>query len=149
MNLESHEAAIDALILAAEYHLNPYFMMNSSDNDHHVNKSDSINSKFSHMGRMMVDELFSSNRKLEVEMIGNLEENRDRTRIDILMQATEWDNKMQSSILNEGSYDEKEVSFDFEERPNGFRIFSHSAESVDVVTLVRQHQGLLCVFLIR
>jgi len=30
MNLESHEATIDAL---EEYHLNPYFMMNSSDSD--------------------------------------------------------------------------------------------------------------------
>lgn len=82
-------------------------------------------------------------------MIGNLEEKRDRTVIDILMQAADWDNKIQSSILNERSYDEKAASSDFEERQNGFRIFPDDAESVDAVTLVRQHQDLLCVFLIR
>lgn len=149
MNLESHEAAIDALLLAAECHLSPYFMMTSSDSEHHINKNASKNSKSSHMGRMMVDEPFLSNRKSEVQMIGNLEEKRDRTVIDILMQAAEWDNKMKSIILNERSYDEKAGSCDFEERPNGFRIFVDDAQSADAVTLVRQHQGLLCVFLIR
>lgn len=56
-----------------------------------------------HTRRKMVDELFSSNRNPKVEMIGNLKEKRDKTVIDILMQPAEWDNKMQSIILNESS----------------------------------------------
>ena len=96
-----------------------------------------------HTRRKMVDELFSSNRKPKVEMISNLKEKRDKTVIEILMQVEEWYYKMQSIILKDSSYDEKEVNCDFEERPNGFRNFPDDTQSMDAVTLECQHQGLL------
>ena len=102
-----------------------------------------------HTRRKMVDELFSSNRNPKVKMTGNLKEKRDKTIIDILMQVEEWYYKMQSIILKDSSYDEKEVNCDFEERPNGFRKILDDRESINVFTLICWHQGLLYVFLIR
>ncbi|XP_057857616.1 uncharacterized protein LOC131066784 isoform X2 [Cryptomeria japonica] len=150
INLESHDAAIDALLLAAECHLNPYFMMGSSENEQLTNiifaNKDSTSL---HVNEIIVDEPSVGVGKSGAKIIAQLEGMRDKTVIDILLQAAQWDSRIHNATLNERSFEDKSIDYDFEERPYGIKIFPDDVQSADAVTLVRQHQSLLCGFLVR
>ncbi|KAH9298581.1 hypothetical protein KI387_030263, partial [Taxus chinensis] len=150
INLESHDAAIDALLLAAECHLNPYFMMASSESELFMNRIiDSKDSTSSRINGIIADVALVSGGKSGVQIISQLEGKRDKTVIDILLQAAQWDSKIHNVTLNDRPIVDKTIDYEFEERQYGIKIFPDDVQSADAVTLVRQHQSLLCGFLIR
>ncbi|CAI9262315.1 unnamed protein product [Lactuca saligna] len=121
---ESHDASIDALLLAAECYVNPFFLMSFKDNiikTHH-------NYNFTEIRRIL--EKNESN----LEAIARIEKKRDKIVLEILLEAAELDHKYQKIISDEND-DVMQFSLT-------------DTSSMDAITLVRQNQELLCKFLI-
>lgn len=139
---EGHDAAIDALLLAAECHINPFFM-----SSRHSLKA--------------VCEITSSNIKLPAcstvpdmrkhsgdintfESIAHLEKKRDKIVLQLLLKAAELDRNYQQQVSDDGQAYHTGLS----DEPV-VELSPEDVESADAVTLARQNQVLLCNFLIQ
>lgn len=135
---ESQQSAIDALLLAAECHVNPFFMISSSEYQNLVSKSEN---EFP-----IKPDIESSKKTPGLDMLAWLEEERDKAVLNILMRAAEWGNvgyiDGKSTKGEEGFGDPDEYSCHIE-------IDEEDSKIEDAVTLVRQRQGLLCQFLVQ
>ncbi|KAK9070642.1 hypothetical protein SSX86_011044 [Deinandra increscens subsp. villosa] len=124
---EAHNAAIDALLLAAECYVNPFFMMSFKENPKLINEK---NYGFTEIRRI----LEKSDRNLET--IANVEKKRDKIVLEILLEAAELDYKYQKTA----QYDD--------ENDDVMHFSVQDSSSTDAITLVRQNQAILCKFLI-
>ncbi|KAI6703019.1 hypothetical protein NL676_012155 [Syzygium grande] len=139
---EGHDAAIDALLLAAECYINPFFM----------------SSRYS---LKVVSEITSSNIKVPAcstvpdmrkhsgdintfESIAHLEKKRDKIVLQLLLKAAELDRNYQREVSDDGHAYQTELS----DEPV-VELSPEDVESADAITLARQNQGLLCNFLIQ
>ncbi|XP_024538998.1 uncharacterized protein LOC9657804 isoform X1 [Selaginella moellendorffii] len=118
---ESHQAAIDSLLLAAECHLNPVFMDSRSDD------------------RQILSKVGSGKDLAAAESIIELEEERDKAVLRILLQASKWDCDLAQSVGDVGSA----------EFSNSLSVDAEDERLQDAATIVRQHQSQLCMFFVR
>lgn len=128
---ESHQSAIDALLLAAECHVNPFFMISSKEHQKLVTR--------------LEGELHTETEKAvpkELDLIAQLEEERDKAVLNILMRAAEWDTL--GTVKGMSGYGDSSDDISC-----NIGIAEVDMKSEDAVTLVRQRQGLLCRFLMR
>ncbi|KAJ7549300.1 hypothetical protein O6H91_07G048500 [Diphasiastrum complanatum] len=141
-SIESHDAAIDALLLAAECHLNPFFMISTNDYNQMMNRLSASKEEGSTYPKKNASRASSQEESLKV--VASLEEGRDKAVIQILLQAAEWDSDISNSNLTDTDFDGA-VASDFE----GLFVAEEDKTVEDTITLVRRHQDLLCWFLIR
>ncbi|URE08031.1 hypothetical protein MUK42_34778 [Musa troglodytarum] len=132
---ESHEAAIDALLLAAECYVNPFFMISYGCNSELMNQMKIIGSKFKNKNGLVEFNKDLKRCNVNLETIAYLESKRDITVLQILLRAAKLDLESER-ILALGNQQALEIS-------------QVDIESADVVTLVRQNQSLLCHFVTR
>ncbi|XP_004510166.1 uncharacterized protein [Cicer arietinum] len=145
ITVETHDAAIDAFLLAAECHVNPYFMLSigaSSKLTDLLNIKEGKNVQ-SH-GNVEAKGAFGKN-KPNLETIAHIERKRDKLAFHILLEAAELDRKYHIRLSDGegGPY----CAEGFDEQV--IKISSHDEQHADALTLVRQNQALLCNFLIQ
>ncbi|CAN0881924.1 hypothetical protein LINGRAHAP2_LOCUS14502 [Linum grandiflorum] len=135
---EAHDAAIDALLLAGECYVNPFFMM-SFRSDRKLASDKAKVSEAPKSGNP------SKDIGVELGKVEVLERSRDKIVLEMVLEAAELDWKFErekmgeqkSPYLLEGSNEQvTDVS-------------SFDMQSADAITLVRQNQALLCSFLLR
>ncbi|URE08032.1 hypothetical protein MUK42_34778 [Musa troglodytarum] len=141
---ESHEAAIDALLLAAECYVNPFFMISYGCNSELMNQMKIIGSKFKNKNGLVEFNKDLKRCNVNLETIAYLESKRDITVLQILLRAAKLDLESER-ILALG----KPYTYYFEGNQQALEISQVDIESADVVTLVRQNQSLLCHFVTR
>lgn len=124
---EGHNAAIDAMLLAAECYVNPFFMMSFKEDPKLINNN---NYGFTEIRRIL--EKSDGN----LEKIANIEKKRDIIVLEVLLEAAELDYKYQKIGPND---DESNDVMQFSVQDSSY---------MDAITLVRQNQALLCKFLI-
>ncbi|KAL8555562.1 hypothetical protein ACS0TY_003387 [Phlomoides rotata] len=139
---ESHDVAIDALLLAAECYINPYFMMYSRDASPDGNKIYPKNSSKNY-GSAEIERIFRR-KDNDLKLIADIERRRDRVVFEILIEAANLDRKYRK-VAPEG-----EISGLFvEDNEDVVNLSQQDVLSADAITLVRQNQALLCNFLIQ
>ncbi|KAL4585903.1 hypothetical protein LXL04_010530 [Taraxacum kok-saghyz] len=121
---ESHTAAIDALLLAAECYVNPFFMMSFQDT---IVKTRN-NYSFTEIRRIL------ENSESNLETIARIEKKRDKIVLEVLLEAAELDRKYQKTVCDEND--------------DVMQFSVTDTSSMDAITLVRQNQELLFNFLI-
>ncbi|KAG6582543.1 hypothetical protein SDJN03_22545, partial [Cucurbita argyrosperma subsp. sororia] len=142
---EGHDASIDALLLAAECYVNPYFMMSCKYSPNHMKGMKSNEATVSKSSPTSELIKLAGKSKADLETIAHLERKRDKVVLQILLEAAELDRKYhlnlsdsESCPYNGEGLDEKMIM-----------LSSNDVQSVDAVTLVRQNQALLWTFVIR
>ncbi|PQQ04104.1 uncharacterized protein Pyn_20442 [Prunus yedoensis var. nudiflora] len=101
ITIESHDAAIDALLLAAECYVNPFFMMSFRGNPKlmkEINVSGIRNPQNHEIGMRMV----SGKSKNDLETISLLERKRDKIVLQILLEAAELDREYREKVSDGG-----------------------------------------------
>ncbi|XP_020093990.1 uncharacterized protein LOC109714019 isoform X4 [Ananas comosus] len=141
--LEGHNAGIDALLLAAECYVNPFFIKSFRQNTKLINQIDSIRSKLIQETDVLeLDRKFP--RKNDLAPVAHSEEKRDKTVLEILLQAAKLDGEYQKRTYAGEPYPD-----DDEENNRFIEISLPDLEFADAVTLVRKNQALLSRFIIR
>ncbi|KAG6518686.1 hypothetical protein ZIOFF_022166 [Zingiber officinale] len=139
---ESHEAIIDALLLAAECHVNPFFMMSYGCNSKLVNELKTVESSLKeNSGVIELNKGLKNN--VDLETIAHLERKRDLTVLQILLRAA----KLNIEFLNNLSLSQPQLD-DPQDNEQVVQISTLDTESVDAVTFVRQNQTILCCFIV-
>ncbi|XP_004308651.1 PREDICTED: uncharacterized protein LOC101297198 [Fragaria vesca subsp. vesca] len=145
ITVESHDAAIDALLLAAECYVNPFFMMSFRGSPKLMNDRNTggIRSPLKHGNLEM--KMVSGKSKSDLETIAALERKRDKVVLQTLLEAAEIDKKYQDKISDGHCSPYDSVGCDEEL----LKLSPFDVQSADAITLVRQNQALLCSFLIQ
>lgn len=139
---EGHIAAIDALLLAAECYVNPYFMMSFQDTSQAFSK-ENVSRSFSNWKLTDIRKVLEKNDS-DLKFVADFERERDKAVLKILLEAAELDLKYQKTSLNI----EPDTSY-AEENEESVNLSQDDVLSADAVTLVRLNQKLLCNFLIQ
>ncbi|CAI0395182.1 unnamed protein product [Linum tenue] len=135
---EAHDVAIDALLLAGECHVNPFFMTSFRSDP----KLDSYMAKVSEAQKTGNS---SKGREVDVERIAVLEKKRDMTVLELVLEAAQLDWKFQ----RRKTCGEQSPRYDEGIGVQVIDVPSFEIQSADAITLVRQNQALLCSFLIQ
>ncbi|KAJ9680144.1 hypothetical protein PVL29_019433 [Vitis rotundifolia] len=139
---EGHDAAIDALLLAAECYVNP-FMSSFKASSKVINQSTGTripqNCDISELRKV-----FEKNSS-DLEKVTHLENKRDKVVLQILLEAAKLDRKYKKKMSDEEHY----LYYPEEHDDQVINLSLLDMESADAVTLVRQNQALLCNFLIQ
>ncbi|RVW23087.1 hypothetical protein CK203_099975 [Vitis vinifera] len=139
---EGHDAAIDALLLAAECYVNP-FMSSFRASSKVINQSTGTripqNCDISELRKV-----FEKNSS-DLEKVTHLENKRDKVVLQILLEAAKLDRKYKKKMSDEEHY----LYYPEEHDDQVINLSLLDIESADAVTLVRQNQALLCNFLIQ
>ncbi|CAL4932534.1 unnamed protein product [Urochloa decumbens] len=140
---EGHNAGIDALLLSAECYVNPFFLLDFQPNLERLDKIECIHSEL-----MQGNASFASKKLhlkgLDRKALSNLENKRDRSVIDLLLQAARFDSEYQEKIPEGEPY--PNISEDGEQ---SVEISPEALQCADAVTLVRRNQALLCHFIMK
>ncbi|XP_026406256.1 uncharacterized protein LOC113301683 isoform X2 [Papaver somniferum] len=139
---EGHDAAIDALLLAAECYINPFFMtaLRSRPKVNLTSISIISNVKKDEISVPRVCEMKCN----DLEKISLLERKRDLTVLQILLEAAQLDREYQRRVSGED-----QCLHDNGGMEQGIEVLTVDEHASDAVTLVRQNQALLCRFLIQ
>ncbi|KAL1802510.1 hypothetical protein ACET3Z_031157 [Daucus carota] len=132
---ESHLAAIDSLLLAAECYVNPFFLNSFKQSD--ISKI-SKTYDLSDLKRVLEE----SHSKLDT--VSHLERRRDTVVLQILLEAAQLDSKYKLISL-----DGEHTSSGTEGNEEVINLSQQDTYYVDAITLVRQNQELLFNFLIK
>ncbi|KAF3335895.1 hypothetical protein FCM35_KLT20402 [Carex littledalei] len=147
---EGHQAGIEALLLAAECFMNPFFLTTFRPNSELVNQINNLRAKLSQQPGPDMSDLNNdfTKKKPNLAAITNAENKRDKAVIDILLLAAKLESEYHlrtfpgEPLQNEGEKaDDKQGPF--------IDISEPDMQSADAVTLVRNNQSLLCRFIIR
>ncbi|KAK4379591.1 hypothetical protein RND71_001453 [Anisodus tanguticus] len=136
---EGHDAAIDALILAAECYVNPFFMMSSGDSSPIMNKLSTKKPCKNHEVSVL-RKLFEADNGFKI--VADLERKRDKFVLEIMLEAAELDRKYQQNL------DGERLTPYIEGIDEKLELSQQDIKSADAITLLRQNQALLCDFLI-
>ncbi|KAL0374095.1 UNVERIFIED_CONTAM: hypothetical protein Sradi_3325200 [Sesamum radiatum] len=139
---ESHDVAIDALLLAAECYINPCFMMSFKDISPDVSKVYPKSSS-KDFGPLDIERIFRQ-KDNDLKIVADIERNRDRVVLEILIEAAELDRKYHKGASEgeiSGLYDEGDEDV--------VNLSQQDILCADAITLVRQNQALLCNFLVQ
>ncbi len=124
--VEEHEATVNALLLAAECHLNPYFMAtvvampNAATAETAVETTEEVNHEYVY-----------------------LEEKRDSEVLQLLIKAAQWDAEQKGLPME----DEQTLEVRSKSIVNLLPTQITDWSSVDLITLVRVHERVLYAFL--
>ncbi|XP_078442124.1 uncharacterized protein LOC144711878 isoform X2 [Wolffia australiana] len=133
---EGHEAAIDALLLAAECYINPF--VTSSVSKSLPRFYDAKNAKNTEKINSKDPTSIYSNGSLDQKTVLRLEQRRDKAFLEKLLQAAEMDHSYEQKLSqNNGLSHERRY------------ISPSDIQHADSTTIVRQNQDLLCQFVIR
>ncbi|KAM3265933.1 hypothetical protein T459_03074 [Capsicum annuum] len=136
---EGHDAAIDALLLAAECYVNPFFMSSSRDSSAIMNKL-STKKPCKNYEVSVLQKLFEEDNDFKI--VADLERKRDKFVLEIILEAAELDRKYQQNS-------DGECTTPYVEGTDGkIDISRKDIKSADAITLLRQNQALICDFLI-
>lgn len=141
---EGHDAAVDALLLAAECYVNPFFMMAFQATPKLINKVNTRDAKIPQEYDITELKRVCKIKNNDLETIAHLERKRDKTVLQLLLQAAELDREYE----RRASMGEP-VQYVTRENGKGIEISPLDVHSADAVTLVRQNQALLCHFLVQ
>ncbi|KAL5134276.1 hypothetical protein HKD37_03G007465 [Glycine soja] len=128
VSVESHDAAIDAMLLAAECHVNPYFMLSIGASSKLMDLLNVNEFKVVQSHDKVTIKKASGKNKPNLETIAHIERKRDKLVFQILLEAAELDRKYHLQVIKLSPLD---------------------VQYADALTLVRQNQALLCNFLIQ
>ncbi|XP_061338809.1 uncharacterized protein LOC133285568 isoform X2 [Gastrolobium bilobum] len=143
--VESHDAAIDALLLAAECYVNPYFMLSIGASTKLTDLLNINDCKIVQSHDVVEVKLASERNKPNLETIAHIERKRDKLVFHILLEAAELDRKYHSRI---SAGEDSPYSVEgFDEQV--IKLSPLDVQYTDALTLVRQNQALLCNFLIQ
>ncbi|KAI4356168.1 hypothetical protein L6164_000211 [Bauhinia variegata] len=145
ITLESHDAAIDALLLAAECYVNPYFMLSLGASPRLMDLLNNSDNKTSQSRDIMEVKRVFGKSKTDLETIALVERKRDKVVLQILLEASELDRKYHGNISDQENSPYSFEGFD----DQAIKLSPVDVQSADAITLVRQNQALLCNFLIR
>ncbi|KAL1547472.1 hypothetical protein AAHA92_23948 [Salvia divinorum] len=137
---ESHDVAIDALLLAAECYINPYFMVYLKENSSNVSKI--YHGSSNNHGAADMEKNFGR-KDNDLKLVADIERRRDRVVLEILIEAADLDRKYRK-VASEGGT----LGLSVEGGEDVVNLFQQDNPSADAITLVRQNQALLCDFLI-
>ncbi|XP_057969219.1 uncharacterized protein LOC131158392 [Malania oleifera] len=144
ITLEGHEAAIDALLLAAECFINPFFMTSVRGSPSVMNQMNIGGTRNpQNYGFSELKRVFEENWNLET--LSHLERKRDKIVLELLLEAAKLDITYKTK-LTDGEH------CPYSSEGNERHLLSLSlidTQSADAITLVRQNQALLCNFLIQ
>ncbi|CAJ1948826.1 unnamed protein product [Sphenostylis stenocarpa] len=145
VTIESHDAAIDALLLAAECHVNPYFMLSIGSSSKLTGFLNFNESKTVQPHDKVKVKRTSGKNEPNSETIARIERKRDQLVFHILLEAAELDRKYHLRVSNGeiGPYSAE----GFDEQV--IKLSPLDVQYADALTLVRQNQALLCNFLIQ
>ncbi|ESR50586.1 hypothetical protein CICLE_v10030475mg [Citrus x clementina] len=144
LSTEGHDAAIDALLLAAECYVNPFFVISFRASTNILDQMKISGPKVPRSFEL--PELRRSGKKnCNLETVADLEKKRDKIVLQLLLDAAELDKKYHEKFSDGEHY--PSTSEDFDEQV--IKLSPFDIQSADAVTLVRQNQALLCNFLIR
>ncbi|KAF6169424.1 hypothetical protein GIB67_021427 [Kingdonia uniflora] len=142
---EGHVASIDALLLAAECYVNPFFMATFRANPAAIiNQINICEHKIPLIYEIAEIKNVFEKKNNELEMIDNLERQRDMNVLQILFEAAEFDRDYHTRVSEMDT-----CSYESEGSENCIKISSLDEKNADAVTLVRRNQALLCRFLIQ
>lgn len=139
---ESHDVAIDALLLAAECYINPCFMMSFKNISPDVSQV-CTNSSNKNDGPAEIEKIFRQ-KDNDLKLVADIERKRDRVVLEILIEAAELDRKYHK-VASDGDSPGLYVEGD----EDAVNLSEPDILSADAITLVRQNQALLCNFLIQ
>lgn len=143
ISVERHDAAVDALLLAAECYINPFFMTSSRATWKAPSNMDMSRIKVDESDDVLVSKKVLSNLS-NSETMSHLEKKRDKVVLQLLLEAAQLDR----------NYWEKLSGGELGPYYSGLsdeviKLSPAEIKSTDAITLVRQNQALLCEFLIR
>ncbi|KAL6981535.1 hypothetical protein U1Q18_023163 [Sarracenia purpurea var. burkii] len=141
---EGHDAAIDALLLAAECYINPFFMTSARDTPKFANMMNISKMKIAGKQEFAVINSVMKKSENELETVYELERRRDKIVLQILLEAAELDKNYGKTLS-----DKRLSPIYAEENDEVLSLSQHDMLSADAVTLIRQNQSLLCNFLIQ
>jgi hypothetical protein len=145
ITIEGHDAAIDALLLAAECYVNPFFMLSFKASPKFMDQMNISSSRIPQNHDILELRRVSDKSKSDLKTISHLEKKRDKIVLQILLEAAELDKKYQEKVSAGEQCPYSTEGFD-EEVVN---LSPLDMQSADAITLVRQNQALLCSFLIQ
>ncbi|KAH1082988.1 hypothetical protein J1N35_022749 [Gossypium stocksii] len=145
ISIESHDAAIDALLLAAECYVNPFFVISLKASSNIMNQMSLSGFKIPKVFEISELRKISTKTNSNLQTIAHLEKNRDKVVLKVLLEAAELDRKYHQKLS-----DGDDCQSYYAESDEQVIEMSHfDIQAVDAVTLVRQNQALLCNFLIK
>ncbi|KAF5451858.1 hypothetical protein F2P56_026920 [Juglans regia] len=142
---EGHDAAIDALLLAAECYVNPYFMSSFKGSSKFTDQMNISKARIPQNHDILELRMVSEQSKTNLKQIAHLEKKRDKIVLQILIEAAELDRKYQERMSVEGQHSSYTEGFD----EKVIQLSPLNIQLADAITLVRQNQALLCNFLIQ
>lgn len=145
ITIESHDAAIEALLLAAECHVNPYFMLSIGTSSKLADLLSIKECKIMQSRDNVEVKGASGKNKPNLETIAHIERKRDKLVFHILLEAAELDRKYNLRVSDGEGGPYSAEGFD----EQVIKLSPLDVQYADALTLVRQNQDLLCNFLIR
>lgn len=140
---EGHDAAIDALLLAAECYVNP-FMSSFRVSSKAVNQMKRTGSKVLQYGGISELRKIFEKKSSDLAKVTHLEQKRDKVVLQILLEAAKLDMEYKKMSGAEDC-----LYYPEEHDDQVINLSLLDIESADAITLVRQNQALLCNFLIQ
>lgn len=141
--LEGHNAGIDALLLAAECYVNPFFLLDLRLNSEPLDQIKRTHSELI-QGNVSFESKGTHAKDLDLVAISSLENKRDRAVLDLLLQAARFDCEYQAKIPDGEVYPN-----DAEEDKQTVEISPEATYLIDAVTLVRKNQAMLSHFIMK
>jgi hypothetical protein len=147
---EGHKAGIEALLLAAECFMNPFFLMTFRPNSEVVHEINKLGSKITQQPGPDLLELNNdfTKKKPNLTALTDVSNKRDRAVIDILLQAAKLENEHQLKTSH-GEMSQNEGRKADKKQGSLIDVSEPDMQSADAVTLVRNNQFLLCHFITR
>ncbi|EMS63452.1 hypothetical protein TRIUR3_14083 [Triticum urartu] len=141
--IEGHNAGIDALLLAAECYVNPFFLLDLRLNSEPLDRIERTHSELIQRNASFeLKDLLVKD--LDLATVHSLENKRDRAVLDLLLQAAKFDCEYQAKIPDGEVYPN-----DAEDDKQAIEISPEVTDLVDAVTLVRKNQALLWHFIMK
>ncbi|XP_022865442.1 uncharacterized protein LOC111385283 isoform X2 [Olea europaea var. sylvestris] len=141
ITVESHDAAIDALLLAAECYINPCFIMSFKNISSDVEKNRTKRTNEDH--ELAENRWILKQNDNDLKIVADIERKRDRTVLEILIEASQLERKYHTGAVEGLSASYVEASEDI------INLSQQDILSADAITLLRQNQELLCNFLVQ
>ncbi|GAB4839506.1 hypothetical protein Ancab_029030 [Ancistrocladus abbreviatus] len=142
-NLETQNAAIDALLLSAECYINPFFMISFKETSKVFNKLTDPLVKLPQGVEITELRKFFSKNNCNLETVAYLERKRDKVFVQILLEAAEMDRNYEYKA-SDGEQCTYSTEDDFV-----VNLLESDIASIDAITLLRRNQALICKFLVR
>lgn len=138
--MEAHNAAIDALLLAAECYVNPYFLVSLNASPNIINYLNIRGAEVPKVVDISELKMVSEKNDFNCKSIAHLEKSRDKIVLILLIEAAELDRNYHEKLsgVECDTYDEQIL-----------KLAPVDVRSADAITLVRQNQHMLCKFLIK